>query len=115
MPPWLALLILLGFFVLFAAMARSRSRHTEREGTVSADEGSKGWNLGRLSPFSGGTTGAVCHRGDGDSGSDSGGGFSGAGAALAEAEPREIGNGKAIQGRAVFQRNRERGTPGGGS
>jgi len=81
MPPWLALLILLGFFVLFAAMARSRSRHTETGRNGLRRRGARrDGTWGGYPPFPGGDYGGGWStRGDGDSGSDSGGGFSGGG------------------------------------
>jgi len=69
MSPWLALLILLGFFVFFAAMARSHRQGVRRGGT-----------RGGYLPYPGGYYGGGWStRGDRDSGSGSGGGFSGGG------------------------------------
>ena len=76
MSPWLALLILLGFFMLFAAMARSQARRDDLRRRGSR----RGGTWGGYPPFPGGYYGGGWStRGDRDSGSDSGGGFSGGG------------------------------------
>ncbi len=76
MSPWLAFLILLGFFMLFAAMARSQVRRDDLR-----RRGSRRGGIWRgYPPFPGGYYGGGWStRGDRDSGSDSGGGFSGGG------------------------------------
>ena len=76
MSPWLAFLILLGFFMLFAAMARSQARRNDLRRRGSR----RGGTWGGYPPFPGGYYGGGWStRGDRDSGSDSGGGFSGGG------------------------------------
>jgi len=81
MSPWLALMILLGFFVFFAAMARSHARRDElRRNDLRRRGVRRGGTWGGYPPYPGGYYGeGWSTHGGGDSGSDSGGGFSGGG------------------------------------
>jgi uncharacterized protein len=79
MSPWLALLILMVFFVLFAAMARTRAHHDElRRNDLRRRGVRRGGTWGGSFPYPGGYGGGGWStRGDRDS--DSGGGFAGGG------------------------------------
>jgi uncharacterized protein len=81
MSPWLALLILMVFFVLFAAMARSQAHRDKLRGNDLRRRGARrGGTWGGYFPYPGGYSGEGWSiRGDKNSGSDSGGGFSGGG------------------------------------
>jgi len=76
MPPWLAFLMLLGFFAFFAAMARSHARHEQLRRN---DLRRRGIRRG-YPPYPGGYYGeGWSTRDEKDSDHDSGGGFSGGG------------------------------------
>jgi uncharacterized protein len=81
MPPWLAFLMLMGFFALFAAMARSRARHNELRRNDLRRRGLRRSGTWRgYPPYPGGHYGeGWSTREERDSDSDSGGGFSGGG------------------------------------
>ena len=80
-PSWFAFLMLMGFFALFAAVARSRARHDQlRRNDLRGRGLRRGGNWRGYPPYPGGYYGeAWSTRDERDSDHDSGGGFSGGG------------------------------------